>query len=362
MTAVLLSILAAAAVAAVGLLAWHVLRREEPGHVLGARLEALERSQLRAEQALREELAKGREESAARARDLRDEVARSLKGFGDSADKRLSESFQRVSESLETVHKGLGEMQGLAAGVGDLKKILTNVKTRGTFGEVRLGELLDQMLTPDQFAKNVATRPESGERVEFAIKLPGDGEGPVWLPVDAKFPQEDYARLVDASERAATAEVEEAARQLELRVRAEAKKVREKYVQPPGTTDFAILFLPTEGLFSEVLRRPGLVESLQREHRVVVAGPTTFCAMLNSLQMGFRTLAIQKRTSEVWEILGAVKSEFGQFGVRLAKVQRKLSEATNAVEDASKKTRTIERKLRGVEELPAERAAALLEE
>ena len=277
-------------------------------------------------------------------------------------EKRLGESFAQVSERLEQVHKGLGEMQNLAAGVGDLKKVLTNVKTRGTWGEMQLGNLLEQVLTPEQFEFNVATRPGSADRVEFAIRLPGKGEAdkPVWLPIDAKFPVEDYQRLQDAQERAEPAAIEDAARQIEIRIKAEAKTIRDKYVEPPHTTDFAILYLPTEGLFAEVLRRPGLSETLQRDYRVTIAGPTTLTAMLNSLQMGFRTLAIEKRSSEVWRVLGEVKTEFGKFGDVLEKTQQKLEQASKSIEQAGVRTRAIERKLRGVEAMPVPDAPELL--
>jgi DNA recombination protein RmuC len=280
-------------------------------------------------------------------------------------EKRLGESFRQVSERLEQVHKGLGEMQNLAIGVGDLKKVLTNVKTRGTWGEMQLGNLLEQILTPEQYAQNVATKQGSAERVEFAIKLPGrdthDGKT-VWLPIDAKFPKEDYERLVEASERADADAVEQAAKQLELRIKAEAGDIRDKYIDPPNTTDFGILFLPTESLYAEVLRRNGLMETLQREFRVVVTGPTTLAALLNSLQMGFRTLAIEKRSSEVWAVLGAIKTEFGKFGGIIEKVQKKLQEASNVIDTAATRTRTIERKLRTVEGLPTNEATALLGE
>ncbi|MEX3958106.1 DNA recombination protein RmuC [Trinickia sp. EG282A] len=287
-------------------------------------------------------------------------------------EQRLGESFKLVSDRLEQVHRGLGEMQTLAAGVGDLKKVLTNVKTRGTWGEVQLEALLEQMLTPDQYAKNVATVPKSGERVEFAIKLPGrgasgNGEGtgaaaPVWLPIDAKFPREDYERLIDAQERADPVAVEEASRALEARVRGEARTIAEKYVAPPHTTDFALLFLPTEGLYAEVLRRPGLTDLLQREYRVTVAGPTTLTALLNSLQMGFRTLAIEKRSSEVWQVLGAVKTEFGKFGDVLAKTKSQLETVTRSIEAAERRTRVMNTKLREVEALPGEQTEGLLGE
>ncbi len=278
-------------------------------------------------------------------------------------EKRLGESFKQVAGQLEMVYKGLGEMQALAANVGDLKKVLTNVKSRGTWGEIQLGALLDQILTKEQYEMNVATRKGSKERVEFAIRLPGrddDASGAVWLPIDAKFPQEDYQRLVDAQEQANPRAAEEAARGLEVRIRNSAKDIREKYINPPDTTDFGIMYLPTEGLYAEVLRRPGLSETLQTEHRVVLAGPTTLAALLNSLQMGFRTLAIEKRSSEVWALLGAVKLEFGRFGDILEKTQHKLREASNTIEDAARKSRTIERKLRKVQELPAAETMALL--
>lgn len=274
---------------------------------------------------------------------------------------RLGESFRIVSERLEQVHRGLGEMQGLAQGVGDLKRVLTNVKTRGTFGEVQLAALLEQVLAADQYAANVATRPGSGERVEFAVRMPGREDGvPVWLPIDAKFPAEDYERLLAAHEAADPAGVEAAAKALEARIRNEARTIREKYVEPPHTTDFAILFLPTEGLFAEVLRRPGLTEALNRELRVVIAGPTTLFAMLNSLQMGFRTLALEKRSAEVWQVLGAVKTEFAKFGDVLARLKSQLATASNTIDQAETRTRQMGRALKAVEALPAEQAARLL--
>ena len=274
---------------------------------------------------------------------------------------RLGESFRIVSERLEQVHRGLGEMQTLASGVGDLKRVLTNVKTRGTFGEVQLAALLEQVLTTEQYATNVATRPGSSERVEFAIRLPGREDGvPVWLPIDAKFPAEDYERLLAAHDVADAAAVEAAGRALEARIRNEAKTMREKYVEPPHTTDFGVLFLPTEGLFAEVLRRPGLSEALNRDLRVVIAGPTTLFAMLNSLQMGFRTLALEKRSAEVWEVLGAVKTEFGKFGEVLASLKRQLATASNTIEQAETRTRQMDRRLRSVEALPADQAERLL--
>ena len=280
-------------------------------------------------------------------------------------EQRLGDSFKLVSERLELVHKGLGEMQTLAAGVGDLKKVLTNVKTRGTWGEVQLEALLDQVLTAEQYEKNVITRPNSNERVEFAIRLPGREMGgsdkqPVWLPIDAKFPMEDYQRLIEAQERADPVAVELAAKALELRLRLEAKTIRDKYVEPPFTTDFAILYLPTEGLYAEALRRSGLAYGLQRDFRISIAGPTTLAALLNSLQMGFRTLAIEKRSSEVWGVLGAIKTEFGKFGEALDATRKKLEQATKSIESAGVRTRQIERKLKGVEALPTAEAQARL--
>ncbi len=275
-------------------------------------------------------------------------------------EKRLGESFKLVSERLEQVHKGLGEMQTLAAGVGDLKKVLSNVKVRGTWAEVSLGALLEQVLTAEQYACNKITRKGGSEPVEFAIRLPGqDGQGEVWLPVDAKFPQEDYVRLVEASERGDAAAVEDAAKALEARIKGMARDIRDKYLDPPHTTNFGILYLPTEGLYAEVLRRPGLLESLQRDG-VVPTGPTTIAALLNSLQMGFRTVAITKRASEVWQVLGAVKAEFGKFGDILDKVHKQLSTAANTIDDATRKTRTIERRLRSVEQLPQDQSSQIL--
>ncbi len=387
------------------LLALLLRRSAEPQRQLGPRLEQLERAEERTERAVREELAKSREEAVGSARHLREELTRQLQGIGQASEqrandlrgvvdkrllqiheesgrkldamratvdeklqgtleKRLGEAFEQVSQRLEAVHQGLGEMQSLASGVGDLKRVLTNVKTRGTWAEVQLGELLASVLAADQYAENVATRPGSGERVEFALRLPGRSEGDedVWLPIDAKFPHEDYQRLVEAEERVDPEGVAAARKSLEARIQTEARKIRDKYLQPPRTTDFGILFLPTEGLHAEVLRRPGLVERLQRDCRVVIAGPTTLAALLNSLQMGFRTLAIQKRSSEVWKLLGAVKTQFGQFSGLLEKVQEKLDQASNTIGDASKKSRSIESRLRRVEELPEGQASRLLPE
>ena len=275
---------------------------------------------------------------------------------------RLGESFKQVAERLEQVHKGLGEMHTLAQGVGDLKHLLTNVKTRGMFGEAQLGALLEQVLAPEQYAAQVATRPGDKNRVDFAIRLPGrsdDGQ-PVWLPIDAKFPNEDYERLLDAQGRADAAAAELAARALEARVKLEAKSIADKYLEPPHTTDFAVMFLPTEGLYAEVLRRPGLMELLQREHRVTLAGPTTLMAMLNSLQMGFRTLALEKRSSEVWQVLGAVKTEFGKFGDVLAKVRNQTQTVLNTLDQAQTRTNVMNRALRQVDALPEDQTQELL--
>ncbi|HEY8328079.1 MAG TPA: DNA recombination protein RmuC [Rhodanobacter sp.] len=276
---------------------------------------------------------------------------------------RLGESFKLVSERLEAVQRGLGEMQSLAAGVGDLKRVLGNVKTRGVLGETQLGALLEQLLTPDQYAVNVAVVPNSDARVEYAIHMPNGVDGAaLWLPIDAKFPLEDYQRLQEAQENANAAAAADAANALERRVRDEAKRIRSKYVAPPHTVDFAILFLPTEGLFAEVLRRPGLFESLQRDHHITVAGPTTLAAILTSLKAGFRTLAIEKRSSEVWQLLGAVKTEFGKFGAVLDKVKKNLDQASNQIDATGVRTRAIERKLRGVETEPGEITLQLLDD
>ena len=277
-------------------------------------------------------------------------------------EKRLGESFKQVSERLEQVHKGLGEMQSLATGVGDLKKVLTNVKTRGTWGEVQLGALLEQVLSPDQWASNVSTK-GNAERVEFAVKLPGQGAEKseiVWLPIDAKFPVEDYQRLIEAQERADLEGIEAAGKQLENRVRGCAKDICEKYLAPPNTTDFGILYLPIEGLFAETIRRTGLIEGIQRNYRVIVAGPTTLWSILNSLQMGFRTLAIEKRTSEVWNLLAGVKTEWTKYGEVLENVQKKLNQASDTIEKAKVRSRAIGRKLMDVQELPALEAKTLL--
>ncbi len=317
-----------------------------------------------------EKLEQMRETVEKRLKTLQDENTKKLEQMRETVDeklhatleKRLGESFKLVSDRLEQVYKGLGEMQTLAAGVGDLKKVLSNVKTRGIWGEISLGFLIEQLFTPEQYAKNVATKKGSSERVEFAIRLPGrdKDEGEVWLPIDSKFPEADYTRLIEAQEKADPELVEESAKSLEKFIKAEAKKINEKYIDPPNTTDFGIMFLPVESLYSEVLRRPGLFEQLQREFRITVTGPTTLAALLNSLQMGFRTLAIEKRSSEVWTVLGTVKTEFGKFGDILDKTQKKLQEASNTIETAARKSRTIERKLKNVQEMPVEKSVEIL--
>ncbi|OGP63713.1 MAG: recombinase RmuC [Deltaproteobacteria bacterium RBG_13_49_15] len=302
---------------------------------------------------MEENLRRLQEENSQKLEQMRQTVDEKLQS---SLEKRLSESFKQVSDRLDQVYKGFGEMRNLAIGVGDLKKVLTNVKTRGIWGEIQLGNILEQILTSDQYDVNVATKTNGLERVEFAVRLPGrDNQrgNVVYLPIDSKFPQEDYQRLLDAQDRADKADVEFYTKSLESRIKNEAKAIREKYIDPPNTTDFAILFLPVEGLYAEVLRRPGLCEILQREYRVMICGPTTLAAMLNSLQMGFRTLAIEKRSSEVWEILGMVKTEFGKFGEILAKTKKKLQEAGDTIEQAEVRTRAIEKKLKDVQELPS---------
>ena len=306
------------------------------------------------------ELEKVRAENAAKLEEMRRTVDEKLH---DTLEKRLGESFEVVSRRLEDVAKGLGEMQQLATGVGDLKHVLTNVKSRGTWGEFQLGAILAETLTPDQYAANVKTNPRSQELVEFAVRLPGrqDGESPVWLPIDAKFPKEDYERLQAAADAADKEGVEAALKGLERRIKDSAKDIRDKYLAPPNTTDFGILFLPTEGLYAEVLRRPGLVDEVQRTCRVSVAGPTTLTALLNSLQMGFRTLAIEKRSSEVWRVLGAVKSEFLKFGEVFERVQKKIEDADKILKSAEQRTRAMNRKLRTVEALPEAEALQQLE-
>jgi len=357
--------------------------RVDDGALVG-KIDLLERAQERGERMLREEMARSREEGALSAKAQREELTKSLESVRSIVDlrltqlqednskqidkmratvdeklqgtleKRLGESFKLVSDRLEQVHQGLGAMQQLASDVGGLQRVLTNVKTRGGWGEVQLGALLEQVLTPDQFARNVKTRDESAENVEFAIKLPGDENGaPVWLPIDAKFPTEDYHRLIAAQEQGDANAVEESMKSLEAQLKRSAKDICQKYINPPKTTDFAVMFLPTEGLYAEAIRRVGLVEQVQRDCRVVFAGPTTLAALLNSLQMGFRTLAIQKRSSEVWNLLAVVKSEFGKFGEALSGVKEKLDQAARKIEDVDVRSRAITRKLRDVEELPS---------
>jgi DNA recombination protein RmuC len=344
--------------------------------MLFERVEALERS-------LRDEFARNREESSKSAKAQREELTASLesvRGIVDlrlkqlqedntgqlekmratvdeklqgTLEKRLGESFKLVSERLEQVHQGLGAMRQLASDVGGLQRVLANVKTRGGWGEVQLGNLLEQVLTADQFSRNVQTRDESGERVDFAIKLPGDENGaPVWLPIDSKFPTEDYQRLLAAQDKGDVDLIESAMKGLETQLRKSAKDICGKYINPPRTTDFALMFLPTEGLFAEAIRRVGLVEQVQRDCRVIFAGPTTLAALLNSLQMGFRTLAIQKRSSEVWNLLAGVKTEFGKFGEALSSVKDKLEQAARKMEDVDVRSRAISKKLRDVEGLP----------
>ncbi len=328
------------------------------------RLNALREGTEQRLEALRETLERRLRElqgdNAAKLEEMRRTVDEKLHA---TLEQRLGASFKQVSDRLEQVHKGLGEMQALASDVGDLKRVLSNVKTRGTWGEVQLASLLEQLLVPEQYAANVAPVPGSNERVEFAIRLPGRGDdAPVWLPIDAKFPREDYERLVIAQENADPVAAEAAARQLEQRLRLEAKTIRTKYVSPPDTTDFALMFLPTEGLYAEAVRRPGLMDDLQRSWRVVVAGPSTLAAILSSLQMGFRTLAVEKRSSEVWQLLGAVKTEFGKFGDVLAKTKEQIDRASTTLGSAAVRTRAIERRLRDVESLPETTSAQMLED
>jgi len=350
---------------------------------------------------LRDELRSAREEARLSARELREEVTKSIDAtqasldrvrvtldqrvrelqegnerkldemrrtvdekLHDTLEKRLGESFKLVSDRLDTVHKGLGEMQQLATGVGDLKRVLTNVKARGTWAEVQLGAILEQVLTPEQYGKNVCIRPDTAERVEFAVRLPGPLDDPttcVWLPIDSKFPQEDWLRLQDASDQGDVAAVQAASDALIRTVRGSAKEIHDKYVHPPASTDFAIMFLATEGLFAEVLRHPSVVSDLQQQYRVVVAGPTTLAAILTSLRMGFQTLVVEQRAAEVWRVLGAVKTEFGKFGDVLDKVQRQLTTASRTIEETGQRSRAMEKKLRSAERLPEAEAAMVLE-
>ncbi|MGA0816289.1 MAG: DNA recombination protein RmuC [Burkholderiaceae bacterium] len=299
---------------------------------------------------INERLGEIQQDNAKKLEDMRKTVDEKLQS---TLEERLGASFKIVSERLEQVHRGLGEMQSLASGVGDLKRVLTNVKTRGTWGEIQLEAMIEQVLTANQYAKNMATRPGSSERVEFAIRFPGrDEDCPVWLPIDAKFPMEDYQRLIEAQDQADLAGIEQAGKALENRIRLEAKTIADKYLEPPHTTDFAVLYLPTEGLYAEVIRRPGLADSLQRDHRVTLAGPTNLLALLNSLQMGFRTLAIEQRSSEVWQVLGQVKTEFGKFGAVIEATEKKLQEASNKFSEVGRRKRAIDRSLKEVEALP----------
>ena len=329
-------------------------QQQRLGESLGQRLaELTQRNELRIGEmraTLEQKLRELQTDNAAKLEQMRATVDEKLQ---TTLETRLGESFRLVSERLEQVQRGLGEMQQLATGVGDLKRMLTNVKTRGTFGEVQLGALLEQVLTIEQYETNCITVPGSSERVEFAVKLPGThADQPIRLPIDAKFPREDYERLMDAQDRVDVEAVAASSAALERQVRVEAKRIRDKYIAPPHTTDFGLLFLPTEGLYAEVLRRPGLFDSLQREFRVTLVGPTTLLALLNSLQMGFRTLAIEKRSSEVWQLLGTVKAEFGKFAGILEKTDTQLETVRNSLKAAGVRTRAIERQLKGVETLP----------
>jgi DNA recombination protein RmuC len=379
---ILIAIVAVFGIANLGLLILLVARPRAAG--LGRDdLDRLERN-------LREDLVAARNDQSLQAKGLRDEVGGALERVRGSVeqrldkltldnaakleamratvdeklqstlDKRLTDAFGQVSERLEQVHKGLGEMQNLAAGVGDLKRVLTNVKTRGTWGEVQLGNLLEQMFAPEQYEHNFAPRPGSQDRVEYAVRYPGAGEGALWLPIDAKFPADDYERLVLAAERADPEGVEAAAKALENRVKGFAKEVAEKYIAPPRTTDHAILFLPTEGLYAELLRRPGLAESLQRDYRVILCGPTTLAAILNGILFGFRRIAIAQRTREIQDLLGAVKSEFGKFGEALERVREKIDQAGRGMDQVATRRRVLEKKLRDVESLPGPGTQGLL--
>ena len=308
-----------------------------------------------------EQLGEMREANEKKLEEMRRTVDEKLQG---TLEKRLGESFQQVREQLDAVHKGLGQMQSLATGVGDLKNVLTNVKARGTWAEYQLEAILEQVLTPEQFDRNVATRENSSERVEFAIRLPGKSDDPndcVWLPIDSKFPQEDYIRLTEAAQSADTEAVAQSTRELMRSVKQSAKTIADKYLNPPQTTDFAVLYLPTEGLYAEVLRQPGMVSQLQQDYRVVVSGPTTIAALLNSLRLGFRSLAIEQQASEVWQVLAAVKTEFGKFGEVLDKVKKQLATASNTIDQTQTRTRAMARQLRKVEQLPSGESDELLE-
>ena len=404
---ILIIVMIVLVLAGFALLFWRMGRSSDGFSLLAGRIDNLRDIQERTDRSVRDEIARSRTESQTQAQQERTEIIRSFKLFEDSMQKRLSEltavtenkieavrlvidnklrdiqednsrqlekmretvdeklqntlekrlgeSFKQVSERLEMVHQGLGHMRELAADVGNLQKVLTNVKARGTWGEVQLGALLEEILSPEQYLKNVRINENSGDFVEFAIKLPGQSDEPddaVLIPVDAKFPVEDYHRLLEAQERADVATAEEAVRQLEASIKKAARDISQKYIAPPKTTDFGIMFLPSEGLYAEVIRRTALVAFVQREYHVVVTGPTTFAALLNSLQMGFRTLAIQKRSGEVWKVLGEVKTAFGRFGDTLDSVRKKLEQAANSVDDAQKKTRTLSNKLKAVEVMP----------
>jgi DNA recombination protein RmuC len=385
MTPALYLVIGVAVGGVIAVIAFFVTRRNRnTDEILITKIALLEGAQERGERMLREEMSRGREENSNAAKTQREELAKSLEGVRSIVDhrlrelqednsrqidkmratvdeklqgtleKRLGESFKLVSDRLEQVHQGLGAMRQLASDVGGLQKVLSNVKTRGGWGEVQLGALLEQVLTADQFSRNVKVRPDTGELVDYAIRLPGDENGsPVWLPIDAKFPTEDYQRLIAAQEQGNVPMVEEAAKSLETQIKKSAKDICQKYIAPPKTTDFALMFLPTEGLYAEAIRRVGLVEQVQRDCRVVLTGPTTLAALLNSLQMGFRTLAIQKRSSEVWNLLAAVKTEFGKFGEALSSVKDKLDQAARKMEDVDVRSRMITRKLQKVEELPS---------
>jgi DNA recombination protein RmuC len=392
---------------AASLLCYLLLKRQTQG-MTAARLDQLEKNLERMERMLQGELARNRQEvgtsitqfatlqqrqmegltqqlgtltgsNEQRLDKLRETVERQLKWLQEdnakkleqmratvdeklhqTLEKRLGESFKQVSGQLEQVHKGLGEMQSLAAGVGDLKKVLSNIKTRGTLGEVQLHNLLEQILTPEQYAANVATKPGSDARVEFAVRLPGRDDKPLWLPIDAKFPQEDYLRLVEAQEQGNQAAVQEATKQLDKTVQLMAKMISDKYISPPDTTDFAVMFLVNEGSYATVLSRPGLFDTILREHKVIVAGPTTIAALLSSLSLGFRTLTIEKRSSEVWRLLGAIKTEFMTFGTLLEKTRKKLDEASSSIDNAATRTRRIQKKMQGIEQLPEGEAQGLL--
>lgn len=437
MADIMYGVMLAFLIVATCLVAFPAIRRRQSSDLAYLKLlsESWERNQEKSERMLHEEISQNREESSRQSQITRLELSNSLKGFGDSLqkqmtdfanfqqnqlecfsqylsdladrqekqieslratleqrlkeiqednsqkleqmrstvdeklqvtlEKRLGDSFRQVSERLEKVHQGLGDMRNLAAGVGDLKRVLTNVKTRGGWGEVQLGMLLEDILSPEQFGKNVQTKENSRDTVEFAVKLPGQGDGTsehVWLPIDAKFPLEDYQRLMEAQDNADLRAVEEAGKMLELRIKSCAKDICTKYINPPYTTEFAIMYLPTEGLYAEVAKRAALAEIIRRDFHIIIAGPSTFAALLNSLQMGLRTLAIQKRSSEIWTLLGAVKTEFGKFGNALEGVKKKLEQAQNSMDDAAKKSRAIERKLRDIQELPAETTQAALPE